>query len=150
MKQIPANSNDATTEHKLQGMTKDVIVVTSWPTRGLAAMFKNWEYVVLSWVHTLSGLYPVKPIDIKIIQTIFRTQEIRRKCKTKRNESARKTKTCNSTTKLAIIVCSNGQWQQDIITMEDNDGGEYDPTYIDQRTNGKGVVALFSGFENDA
>jgi hypothetical protein len=48
MKQIPANSNDATTGHKLQGMSKDVIVVTSWPTEGLAAMFKNWEYVVLS------------------------------------------------------------------------------------------------------
>jgi hypothetical protein len=29
MKQIPANSNDATTGHKLQGMSKDAIVVTS-------------------------------------------------------------------------------------------------------------------------
>ncbi len=48
MKQIPANSNDATMGHKLQGMSKDVIVVTSWPTGGLAAMFKNWEYFVLS------------------------------------------------------------------------------------------------------
>ncbi len=48
MKQIPANSNDATTGNKLQGMSKDVIVIMSWPTRGLAAIFKNWEYVVLS------------------------------------------------------------------------------------------------------
>jgi hypothetical protein len=32
MKQIPANSNDATTSHKLQGMTKDTIIVSSWPT----------------------------------------------------------------------------------------------------------------------
>jgi hypothetical protein len=40
MIQIPANSNDATTGHKLQGMSKDVIIVTSWPTGGLAAMFK--------------------------------------------------------------------------------------------------------------
>jgi hypothetical protein len=48
MKQIPENSNDATTGHKLQGMSKDVIVISSWPTGGLAAMFKNWEYVVLS------------------------------------------------------------------------------------------------------
>jgi hypothetical protein len=48
MKQIPANSNDATTGHKLQGMSKDVIVVTSWLTGGLAAMFKNLEYVILS------------------------------------------------------------------------------------------------------
>jgi hypothetical protein len=30
----------------------------------LAAMFKNWEYVVLSRVRTLSGLYLVKPIDM--------------------------------------------------------------------------------------
>jgi hypothetical protein len=27
-------------------------------------MFRNWEYVVLSHVQTLSGLYLVKPIDI--------------------------------------------------------------------------------------
>ena len=26
-------------------------------------MFKNWEYVVLSQVHTLSGLNIVEPID---------------------------------------------------------------------------------------
>ena len=65
MKQIPANSNDATTGHKLQGMSKDLLIVSSWPTGGLAAMFKNWEYVVLSRVQTLSGLYLVKPIDME-------------------------------------------------------------------------------------
>ena len=65
MKQIPASSNDATTGHKLQGMLKDVLIVSSWPTGGLAAMFKNWEYVVLSWVWTLSGLFLVKPIDME-------------------------------------------------------------------------------------
>jgi hypothetical protein len=64
MVQIPANSNDATTGHKLQGMSKDAIIVSSWPTGRLAAMFKNWEYVVLSRVRTLSGLYLVKPIDM--------------------------------------------------------------------------------------
>jgi hypothetical protein len=64
MMQIPANSNDATTGHKLQGMSKDAIIVSSWPTGRLAAMFKNWEYVVLSRVRTLSGLYLVKPIDM--------------------------------------------------------------------------------------
>jgi hypothetical protein len=41
MVQIPANSNDATTGHKLQGMSKDAIIVSSWPTGSLAAMFKN-------------------------------------------------------------------------------------------------------------
>jgi hypothetical protein len=49
---------------KLQGMSKDAIVVTSWPTGGLEAIFKNWEYVVLSHVRTLSGLYLVEPIDM--------------------------------------------------------------------------------------
>jgi hypothetical protein len=62
MKQIPPNTNNATTGHKLQGMSKDVIIVASLPT---ASMFrKNWEYAVLSHVQTLSGLYFVKPIDI--------------------------------------------------------------------------------------
>jgi hypothetical protein len=66
MKQIPANSNDATTRHKLQGMSKDAIIVSSWPTGSLAAMFKNWEYVVLSCARTLSGLYLDKSIDMDI------------------------------------------------------------------------------------
>jgi hypothetical protein len=57
---------------------------------------------------------------------------------------------CNSATKLAVIVSGNGQWWQDINAIEDNDGGKCNPTYINQRTNGRGVVALFSGFENDA
>jgi hypothetical protein len=61
MKQIPANINYATTGHKLQGMSKDVIIVASWPTK---SMFKNWEYVVLSCVQTLAVLYLVKPMDI--------------------------------------------------------------------------------------
>jgi hypothetical protein len=65
MKQIPTNSIDAPTGHKLQGISKDVIVITSWPTGGLAAMFKNWEYVILSQVRTLSGLYLVEPIDME-------------------------------------------------------------------------------------
>ena len=59
MKQIPANINDASTGHKLQGMLKDVIIVTSWPTG-----FKNWEYIVLSHARTLSGPYQVEPIDM--------------------------------------------------------------------------------------
>jgi hypothetical protein len=65
MHQIPANSNDRTTGHKLQGMSKDVIIVSSRPTGGLSLMFKNWEYVVLSRVRTLSGLYLIEPIDME-------------------------------------------------------------------------------------
>jgi hypothetical protein len=64
MNQIPANPNDATTGHKLQGTSKDITIVSSWPTGGLSLLFKNWEYVVLSRVHTLSGLYLVEPIDM--------------------------------------------------------------------------------------
>jgi hypothetical protein len=32
MNQIPANLNDATTGRKLLGMSKDIIIVSSWPT----------------------------------------------------------------------------------------------------------------------
>jgi hypothetical protein len=59
MKQIPANTNDASTGHKLQGMLKDVIIVTSWPTE-----FNNWEYVVIFCARTLSGPYLVEPINM--------------------------------------------------------------------------------------
>ncbi len=65
MNQIPANSNDGTTGHKLQGMLKDVIIVSSWPTGALSKIFKNWEYVVLSHVRKLSGLYLVDSIDME-------------------------------------------------------------------------------------
>jgi hypothetical protein len=65
LKQIPANSTDATMGHKLQGMSKCLIGVTSWPTGGQAAMFKNWEDFFLSRLHTLSGLYLVEPIDME-------------------------------------------------------------------------------------
>jgi hypothetical protein len=36
MHQILANSNDGTTGHKLQGMSKGVIIVSPWPTGGLS------------------------------------------------------------------------------------------------------------------
>ncbi len=60
MTQILANIYDASTGHKLQGMSKDAIIVTSWPIG-----FKNWEYVVLSHVRLLSGLYLVNAIDLE-------------------------------------------------------------------------------------
>ena len=50
--QIPVNSNIATTGHKLQGMSKDIIVVNSWNYR-----CPNWVYVVLSRVlHSLGSI----------------------------------------------------------------------------------------------
>ncbi len=64
MNQIPANSNDTATGHKLQGMLKDIIIVLLWPTGGLSKVFKNSEHVVLSRVRTLLGLYLIEPIDM--------------------------------------------------------------------------------------
>ncbi|KAL7493251.1 hypothetical protein ACHAWT_002307 [Skeletonema menzelii] len=54
--QVPINMNDATTGHKLQGMSKDKLIVTNWTFKS------NWVYVVLSRVRTLSGLYLLKPL----------------------------------------------------------------------------------------
>lgn len=49
--QIPVNASDAITGHKLQGLTKDNVIVCSWNKT------TNWIYVVLSRVRTLKGLY---------------------------------------------------------------------------------------------
>ena len=57
--QIPVNSNIATTGHKLQGMSKNTLIVNSWNYR-----FANWIYVVLSRVRTLAGLFLCKPLDL--------------------------------------------------------------------------------------
>ena len=60
VEQFPILVNVATTGHKLQGMSKDIMVVSDW-------MYSctNWVYVVLSRVRTLAGLYLQKPIDAK-------------------------------------------------------------------------------------
>ena len=60
VKQIPVNSNIATTGHKLQGMSKDVLVVNDWNYR-----CANWVYVVLSRVRTKAGLYLMKALDVE-------------------------------------------------------------------------------------
>ena len=54
--QLPINMNDATTGHKLQGMSKDQLIVVSW------TFISNWIYVVLSRVRTLKGLFLLKPL----------------------------------------------------------------------------------------
>ena len=56
MLQIPINLNDATTGHKLQGL------ISTWPSGGI---FTNWEYVVLSQVRTIKGLFLIRPISMK-------------------------------------------------------------------------------------
>ena len=60
VKQVPVNSNVATTGHKMQGMSKDIIIVNSWNYR-----CANWVYVVLSRVRTLAGLYLMQPLDLE-------------------------------------------------------------------------------------
>ena len=57
--QFPVNSTVATTGHKLQGMSKDKLIVSFWNYR-----FAHWIYVILSRVQTLSGLYLCKPLDL--------------------------------------------------------------------------------------
>ena len=52
MTQFPVNTNIATTGHKLQGLSKDYLIVHSWNYS-----CANWIYVVLSRVRTLSGLF---------------------------------------------------------------------------------------------
>ena len=58
MSQFGINSNIATTGHKLQGMTKNKLVVSSW-----MYSVRNWVYVVLSHVQKLDGLYLLKTLD---------------------------------------------------------------------------------------
>jgi hypothetical protein len=58
IRQFGVNSNIATTGHKLQGMSKDKIIVTSWNYQ-----FKNWIYVVLSRVRTLEGLHLLEKLN---------------------------------------------------------------------------------------
>ena len=68
MYQFPINSNIATTGHKLQGMSKDLMVVTEWGS------FPNWVYVVLSPVRTNLGLFIVIGGSIpKFLRTLPRS-----------------------------------------------------------------------------
>lgn len=49
--QLPVNLNDATTGHKLQGMTKQQLIIRSW------TYSPGWIYTNLSRVRTLNGLF---------------------------------------------------------------------------------------------
>jgi hypothetical protein len=57
MTQIPLIRNLATTGHKLQGQTKDAIIVSDY------VYGSNWIYVVLSRVTTIAGLFLRNPIN---------------------------------------------------------------------------------------
>ena len=56
------NINIATTGHKLQGMSKDVIIVVR------NEKWKNWLYVVLSRVKTRKGLFLYRKLNMSDIQ----------------------------------------------------------------------------------
>jgi hypothetical protein len=55
--QFPLNNDLATTGHKLQGMTKKIMIVSQFNYS-----CPNWIYVVLSRVTTLDGLFLLQPI----------------------------------------------------------------------------------------
>jgi hypothetical protein len=59
MIQLPINLNDATTAHKLQGITKRALIVHNWNYS------HGWVYTVLSRVRTRVGLFLNKPILYK-------------------------------------------------------------------------------------
>ena len=56
MTQFPVLVNNATTGHKLQGQTKENLVISVWSKK------KNWNYVALSRVTKRQGLYLVSPL----------------------------------------------------------------------------------------
>lgn len=60
--QLPLNASDAITGHKLQGLTKDNVIVKSWNRS------RNWIYVVLSRVRTLSGLFIFQRLQLRDIK----------------------------------------------------------------------------------
>ena len=79
MTQFPVNSNIATAGHKVQGMSKDLLIVNSWNYG-----FPNWVYVVLSTVNTLSGLHLCQPLDLmwpfEVPEKFFQFELRRREC----------------------------------------------------------------------
>ena len=60
--QIPVNASDAITGHKLQGLTKDQLVVYAW------MKLTSWIYVVLSRVRTLQGLFLMQGLKLSDIK----------------------------------------------------------------------------------
>ena len=62
--QFQVNLNNTITGHKLQGMSKDALIISSFPDKNPRALFKNWECVVLSHVRKLKGLYLFEPMDM--------------------------------------------------------------------------------------
>ena len=62
MQQMQVNSSDAITGNKLQGLTKDNLIVYAWNKS------TSWIYVVLSRVRTLKGLFLMKSLKLSDIK----------------------------------------------------------------------------------
>lgn len=58
LKQFQILKADAITGHKLQGLSKDRLVIADWDYST-----PNWVYVVLSRVRTLEGVFLMKRLD---------------------------------------------------------------------------------------
>ena len=58
--QLPILLNNATTGHKLQGSGVDKLFVHKWSN------VTNWNYVMLSRVKTMQGLYARQPLDLDV------------------------------------------------------------------------------------
>ena len=56
---LGVNCNIAATGHKLQGTSKDSLIIGSWNYT-----FENWIYVVLSRERTLKGLFLCEKMDL--------------------------------------------------------------------------------------
>ena len=65
IKQLPFISNIATTGHKLQSASKDMLIVYKWPIlNNSEGKHASWIYVILSRVRTRKGLYLMEPLEI--------------------------------------------------------------------------------------
>ena len=70
LEQFPINLNDATTGHKLQGMSKDQLVVQSWTYKT-----SGWPYTVLSRVRKFLGLFLNEKLDFSKYSRSYLTTE---------------------------------------------------------------------------
>jgi hypothetical protein len=66
MAQFAVNMSLATTSHKLQGMTMDILILAE------ISLGPNWMYVVLSRVTMLKGLYLMQPLSKEMFKRISR------------------------------------------------------------------------------
>ena len=65
IRQLPFISNIATTGHKLQSASKDMLIVYKWPIlNNSKGKHASWIYIILSCVRTCKGLFLMEPLEI--------------------------------------------------------------------------------------